>query len=272
MINWQEGDVLTNDIRLHYYRSGGDKPPLVLAHGITDSGRCWPLVSAELAPDYDIVAVDARGHGKSEKPADGYEREAHAADLAGLIETLGLHKPAVLGHSMGGGASTALGALYPQAVGCLLLEDPPWRGLGNMVSDPAAAAQWAERIRSRYELSIDELIAEGHKDNPTWPEEVFAPWSAAKHLVSPNVVKYITVSDYSWADYIKKIVCPVLLITGEPELGSIVTAETAAEAQQLNPRIQVAHIAGAGHNIRREQFEAYIKAVKAFLAEAYPEA
>ena len=108
MVSWQADDVLANGIRLHYHRSGGDKPPLVLAHGITDSGQCWPLVSEALTPRYDVIAVDARGHGKSEKPDTGYSREEHAADVAGLIETLGLVRPAVMGHSMGAGTASVL--------------------------------------------------------------------------------------------------------------------------------------------------------------------
>lgn len=272
MVNWQEGDVLTNGIRLHYYRSGGDKPPLVLAHGITDSGMCWPLLSEELAPDYDLIAIDARGHGKSEKPEEGYGRETHAADLAGLIEALGLAKPAVLGHSMGAGSATVLAARYPQAVGCLLLEDPPIRDLGKSVADPTAAAEWSERIQQRREKSVDELIAEGRAENPKWPVAVFAPWAAAKRQVSPNVVKYITAEDATWTEYVQSVQCPVLMITGDPELGGIVTAEMAAAIVELNPRFKPAHIAGAGHNIRRERFAAYVEAVREFLAGVYPEA
>ncbi len=271
-MNWQEGDVLTNGIRLHYYRSGGDKPPLVLAHGITDSGMCWPLLSAELAPDYDLIAVDARGHGKSEKPDEGYGREEHAADLAGLIAALGLERPAVLGHSMGAGSSIVLAARYPHAVGCILLEDPPIRDLGKSVADPAAAAEWSERIRQRHAKSIEELVAEGRAENPQWPAAVFAPWADAKRQVSPNVVRYITAEDATWTDYLQSVQCPALVITGEPALGGIVTAEMAARIVDMNPRFRLAHIAGAGHNIRRDRFAAYVEAVREFLGDVYPEA
>jgi N-formylmaleamate deformylase len=65
MAHWQSGDVTANGIRLHYTRTGGDKPPLVLAHGVTDDGLCWTPVAAALAPDYDVIMVDARGHGRS---------------------------------------------------------------------------------------------------------------------------------------------------------------------------------------------------------------
>jgi pimeloyl-ACP methyl ester carboxylesterase len=56
-----------------------------------------------------------------------------------------------------------------------------------------------------------------------------------------------------------------LLITADVDKGALVTSAIAQEATEINPRIQVAHIPGAGHNIRREAFQAYIDAVRAFL-------
>ncbi len=169
----------------------------------------------------------------------------------------------------GGWFATVLAARYPQ-VGCLLLEDPPIRDLGKSVADPTAAAEWSERIQQRREKSVDELIAEGRAENPKWPVVVFAPWAAAKRQVSPNVVKYITAEDATWTEYVQSVQCPVLLITGEPELGGIVTAEMAD--RRTESALLPAHIAGAGHNIRRERFAAYVHAVRGFLADVYPEA
>jgi hypothetical protein len=86
---WPSGFVATNGVRLHYLRSGGDLPAVVLAHGALDDARCWARVAEALAPDYDVVAVDARGHGCSDAPLDGYELVTQAEDLAGVIGTLG---------------------------------------------------------------------------------------------------------------------------------------------------------------------------------------
>ena len=63
---WHSGFVESNGIRLHYTRTGGDKPPLVLAHGVTDAGLCWTPLAEALAPEYDAIMVDARGHGRSD--------------------------------------------------------------------------------------------------------------------------------------------------------------------------------------------------------------
>src|SRR6516165_1550716 len=102
---WLSGDVQTNGIRMHYYRTGGNKPQLVLSHGATDDGLCWSRVAQALESDYDVVMPDARGHGLTDAPAQGYTAADHAADLAGLIEALGLERPAIGGHSMGAGTT-----------------------------------------------------------------------------------------------------------------------------------------------------------------------
>ena len=60
------------------------------------------------------------------------------------------------------------------------------------------------------------------------------------------------------------ICVPTLLITADPQKGALVTPAAAQAAQALNPLIQVAQIPGAGHNIRRENFKAYMEAVKGF--------
>lgn len=272
MVSWQEGDVQTNGIRLHYYRSGGEGPPVVLLHGITDSGLCWPRVSQSLADRYDIIAVDARGHGKSEKPDDGkaYAREEHAKDVAGLIESLGLDKPAIVGHSMGSGTASELAATFPGLVGALVLEDPPWRRADEAVNAPTASREWAQRIAARKMLSREELLKQGQVEHPKWQEVEFPNWIDAKYQVSENVVGYITPTAFRWENLVEKFQAPALLITADPELEAIVTPEVAEKAKELYPQLEIAHIPGAGHNIRREQFDAYMQTVLDFLGKVYP--
>jgi pimeloyl-ACP methyl ester carboxylesterase len=69
-----------------------------------------------------------------------------------------------------------------------------------------------------------------------------------------------------WQELLPCVKVPVLLITSDPERGGIVTPEAAAEAQRLLPSLQHARLRGAGHNIRREQFEAFTGCVREFLA------
>ncbi len=80
-----EGNVQANDITIHYHRTGGDhKPSILLLHGITDSGQCWPRVAHDLEGSYDVIMTDARGHGHSGTSAD-FSIALLADDAAAVI-------------------------------------------------------------------------------------------------------------------------------------------------------------------------------------------
>jgi N-formylmaleamate deformylase len=70
-----------------------------------------------------------------------------------------------------------------------------------------------------------------------------------------------------WQATLRRITCPALLMTADPELGAIVAEEDAVAIQALIPQLRVVHFPEAGHNIRREQFDRYIDVVRSFLAE-----
>lgn len=91
MNTWLRGEVVVNGLTFVYHRSGGDKPPLVLCHGITDNGLCFTRVARELEDAFDIIMVDARGHGESTKAAP--EPDSHVEDLAGIVAALDLQQP-----------------------------------------------------------------------------------------------------------------------------------------------------------------------------------
>ena len=78
MTGWMDGYVKSNGIRIHYYRTGGDKPPLVLNHGAMDDGLCWTRVARVLEQDYDVIMLDARGHGLSDSGQGDYRPETRA--------------------------------------------------------------------------------------------------------------------------------------------------------------------------------------------------
>ena len=89
------------DSGIHFYQCDNGRQPVILLHGITDDGCCWPLLTDALKHDYNLIMPDARGHGKSTW-TDDYSVNAHAEDLKNLIDELALVNPIVLGHSMGG--------------------------------------------------------------------------------------------------------------------------------------------------------------------------
>src|SRR5256714_15389690 len=90
----------TGDVRLHAV-IGGDGPPLLLIHGWPGSWYYWRLVMPALARDFEVVAVDQRGIGLSDKPDDGYDTGTLSNDLVGLMDALGHAQFAVVGVDTG---------------------------------------------------------------------------------------------------------------------------------------------------------------------------
>lgn len=262
---WPDDDIVANDITLHYHRTGdGDNPPVVLCHGYSDNGLCWTPVARALEEEYDAIMYDARGHGLSDAPEDGYSVDDQADDLAGLIQALDLERPAVIGHSMGASTAAVAAAKYPDVISRVVLEDPAW----GMESEERET--WLEeeraRIAERKGKSREALMAQCREEHPTWDEAEIGPWAQSKRQLSPDVVSGLGESQMEWQEIVDEISCPTLLITADVDRGSIVTSEIAERAAEINPDVEVVHIDDAGHNIRREAFEPYMAALRAFLA------
>jgi len=269
MAVWQSADIDVNGLRLHYTRTGGDKPQVVLAHGFSDDGLCWTPVAEMLASEYDVIMVDARDHGRSDGPEQGYGLTQFAADLAGVITGLGLHRPAVLGHSMGGGTALMLAGAYPELPGAILIEDAGMLHLTTVQTpaDRERQAQMRNRIIELKRKKREEMIAEARAQSPSWSDAELGPWADAKLRFSLNALSGFGVTPVDWQAILPRITCPALLITADPERGAIVTEEGARAIQALVPHMRVVHIPGAGHNVRREQFLHYMDVVRTFLAQ-----
>lgn len=267
MSEWYSGDVVANGIRIHYTRTGGDKPPLVLCHGATDQGLCWTIAARELQADYDVIMPDARGHGRSEAPAGGdYGTDAQADDLAGLIRALGLGQALVGGHSMGGASSLYLAAYYPELVRGAFLEDPALTVLQDtsLQEREEAAERWRLDDIEQKAMSREQRLAHCREGNPTWSEEELALWADCRPHVAMRFASFFTaVPRVPWRQALAQVKCPVLLLA--PEHG-LVTPDQANEMARLLPSLTVATIPGTGHCIRRDQPAAYLRVVREFLA------
>ena len=272
MAPWQSAEIEANGLRLHYTRTGGDKRPLVLAHGFSDDGLCWTPVARALEGDYDVIMVDARGHGQSQAAEQDYSDLDLGHDLAGVITALVLRRPAVLGHSMGAATALALAGAHPDVPGVILLEDPPPRWVPPPADAPNEQA-WRARMRDRITglktKTREELIAAQHAETPGWSEAELGPWADSKLRLSLNVLSSGPTASVDWPATLRRISCPALLITADPTRGAIVADADAAALQALVPQLRVAHIADAGHSIRRDQFDRYLQVVRGFLSETY---
>jgi pimeloyl-ACP methyl ester carboxylesterase len=271
MHQWSEGEVVASGTRLHYYRTGGKKPSLVLVHGITDDGLCWTPVAEVLSGQYDVIMVDLRGHGKSEAPEEGYDLATMATELAGLITGLGLEKPVVMGHSLGATTALTLASLNPDLPRAIILEDPPafWNIRPTSAEDADVRAEMRSWITGLKRKTRDDLLVHVRAENPNWPDAELGPWADSKHRFSLKITQILDSRKAIPADYptlLSRITCPVLLITADPEMGAAVTEDDVASLRESVSHLERVQIPDAGHNIRREQFQRYMSVVQSYLA------
>jgi len=101
----------------------GDPPGALLMHGIGNYGRYWDFFADAIGGRLRLVAPDARGHGESAKPSDGYAPQDFVGDAVAVMDATGLERAIVVGHSMGGFHATALALAHPGRVRALVLVD-----------------------------------------------------------------------------------------------------------------------------------------------------
>lgn len=248
--------------RIAYLRTGGDLPPLVLAHGLTDSARCWTRTAHVLRDKFDVIMLDARGHGHSERISQS-NGAGPGEDIADAIRVLELGNPVVAGHSVGASAVASLANQYPKLTSKVILEDPPFGPLKTESEKATQVEAFQAQVRNLSAMSFDEVLAQGRKINSVWHVEELIPWAKSKHQVDEKVVEHLQFAP--WQQLIDQIESPTLLIYGERTLGGIVTPEVAEEAQLINKQIKPVQIKGAGHNIHREKFDNFISAAMDFL-------
>lgn len=258
----ETGFVDLAGVRLAWTRSGPREragPSLLLAHGLTDSAACWDRVAMGLARSYDVIRYDARGHGASDRAAS-YPFELHIGDMVGLARALGLDRPVLIGHSMGG-AHAAVAAVELGAR-ALIVEDPHWPEVPEDGSKDVAASR--RSVVEVAALTQAERWARGRAEHPTWADVDLQAWVQAQDQVDPDVVNWFDSwpTTNRWREHLAELHCPGLLLTGEH---TRVTSDAAGEARGRWPQLQVVQIEGAGHNVRRDRFEPYWRAVTAFL-------
>jgi pimeloyl-ACP methyl ester carboxylesterase len=237
---------------------------LVIATGVTDMGITWARVARALEQDYDVIMYDKRGHGLSQKPAAGYTFQHHAEDLVALIAALGLQRPRVIAHSGGAAAATLAAADHPELMACLILEDPCWgTGWGEWDALAVGMREWFLGLNGK---TREQFSAQFRADNPGWTDEEVTLLAETKVQVSPHVVQTFDQPEPPWREALPRIACPILLITGDPELGVFTEDDTQVTASLWRDG-QVVQIDGAGHMVHFDRYEPFVKAVQAFLTQ-----
>lgn len=262
MTDWSTDNCEVNGINIHYTRTGGSKPPLILLHGLTANGACWAPVAHRLEEDYDVIMPDARGHGKSSVLEYGYRYEDFADDVVGFIETLRLAHPILIGHSMGGMTAAVVASRSPKLLRCLILADPTF--LSPKVQRQIRDSDVADQHRRYLNMSFDDVVAEARTRHPDRSLDTIELIARARLQTSMGVFDVLTPPNPDYIKVVSGIEVPSLLVLGGS--AGVVSPDVAAELQRVNVRLQVEQIPEAGHGLHYDQPERFAVVVKSFLS------
>ena len=241
----------------------GDGPPLLLLHGIgSNHTTWWPVVDA-LAERFRLIAPDWRGHGKSTKPETGYLIENYAADLAGLVTTLGLERPRVMGHSLGGMVALEWARTHSGSARKLVIEDSPLRRHDDVAG---LFDGWIALASQPVELTATHYA----RDYPHWSAEECR--RRAETIHSAHLGVFSELRDRNLTDDgsdriapLATIDVPTLLIHGDIDTGGMVHEEDAHRFERTVQAAVALRIPGGSHSLHRDQTAAFLDVVVPFL-------
>ena len=264
--NWESNSIMSNGIRLHYWRTGGEnKPVIIMAHGITDYGLNWATLASKFESEYDIIMYDERGHGFSEKPDGPYSLETHMEDLVGLINALEIDRPILIGHSMGGSIAAITAATYPNLPAAVVLEDPPMDELLERLTVDIHE-DWKGMVESFNVMPKEKLMNEARtKYHPGLNMFEYDLWAESKHLAHPNVTNILREGGFgNPIEIFPKIKAPTLILKAEAtkEQYKQKHLETAALLSNGN----LIHIKGTSHLVRHDKPDITELEIRKFLS------
>ncbi|MCK1796711.1 alpha/beta hydrolase [Streptomyces sp. XM4193] len=252
------------------------EPSVLLLHGLMGRASHWAQTARWLAERHRAVALDQRGHGRSEKPSEGpYDREAFVSDAEAALDQLGLGPVALVGHAMGALTAWQLAARRPDLVRAVVISDMRASALG----EPSQRA-WRDWFRS-WPLpfgSLDEVQRWFGEEDPVlerpspargrFYSEVMVErsdgWRPVFSRSQMLLAREPWVYDAHWEE-LAQVRCPALVVRGlDGELGR-------AEAQEMVrvlPRGHYAEVEDAGHLLHYDQPGGWRAAVEPFLQEA----
>lgn len=256
---WRSTTTEVADVTVHYTRTGGDKPPAVLLHGLMGSGATWTPVARALEQRFDVILPDARGHGGSGAPRLGYRYANLADDVVGLIDNLALPRPILLGHSMGGMTAALVAARLGQRLRGLVLADPTFLTPERQqeVYDSDVAGQHARAVAQGRAA----LVREARARPSGRSTELVELQVDARMKTSSAALDILRPPNPPYDELMSTITVPTLLVVGDT---TVVTFDMASEIGQRNPHVQIVRVHGAGHGLPFDQPEQLARAVLEF--------
>ena len=252
------------------YRQEGDGPALVILHGLFGSSRNWASIAKVLAARHRVYSVDLRNHGESPW-SDEMTYAAMADDIAALLHRLGIEKPMLLGHSMGGKVAMALALTQPQRVAALAVVDIAPVTYGNGLEEYAKSMLAVDLARAARRAEVEAKLAESIPDagvrafllqNLVRGEDGFA-WRLNLPVLLDAMDK---LGDFPAALHDAAYGGLTWFIAGA--LSDYVRPEHVPHIRTLFPTAEIRPIAGAGHWVHAETPQAFIQTLDVFLARA----
>ena len=260
--------TMINGLELYWERTGEAGEPLVLVHGSWGDHTGWDAVVPALAHSFRVLTYDRRGHSRSQRPAGQGSVRDDVADLAALIEHLGLGPAHILGNSFGGTIVLRLAAVRPDLFRSLLVHEPSLIGL---LASPAAGSERPNPVRALLEAGQNEgaarLFLETVADGPgAWerlpPEQRDLRTFNAPTFLDEQRDPESRVMDLGALVHFSR---PALLTQGDtsapffaPILDQVASALPHAQRQTLS---------GAGHGPHRSHPQAYVAAITGFIRQ-----
>jgi pimeloyl-ACP methyl ester carboxylesterase len=273
------------EVELHYAEAPGAGPPLLLLHGIFGSSETYEALMPELAEMAHVYALDLRGHGLSDRAADGdaYRVADYSRDVQTFLRTV-VSEPVVLaGHSLGGLVAAWTAAHAPDLVRALFLEDPPiYTALMPRFKDTIFYAFFNElrnvlRQHIASGASIDDLaqqiaswpVAEGvtlldqvGEEGVRMQARQFHRFDI--HALSSEIVETIWGVEDPDA-VLMEVKCPAHLIAGQYDLGGAMDAEDVRRASAAIPDCTRTVLGTVGHGIHADRPGEYVNELRKFL-------
>jgi len=258
--------VTVNGIDLACQVDGPDDGPvLVLSHTLATSRAMWRAQVPHFAKRYRVVSYDMRGHGESAAPDYPYSLEMLGEDVIGILDALGVERPAIfLGTSIGGMIGQALGLRHADRFRALILVATTSR------TPPDAQPMWAQRIEAirkdgmeaQVQPTLERWLSPGFRtrdpETTKWVADMIRGTPLAGMI---GCAKAIQKLDYT--DQLARITLPTLLIAGEKDPGVTVAAlETICNAIK-DSRLEVIPV--CQHQVPIEAPDRFNRIVSAFL-------
>jgi pimeloyl-ACP methyl ester carboxylesterase len=268
-----------NGVRLHVLEWGDARArPMVLLHAGRLNGHAWDAFARAMAPNFHVVAPDARGFGDSEWSApETYSTDVFAQDLHALAQALGLGRCVLCGNSMGGSVAIAYAAMHPEMVERLILVDTgpgpdptaptppgPPPGAARPGPPPIPAGPFAS-----HEDAVRQVAAAGWGDaarafvHESLKQDATGAWQWKYDYKGVEGGFERAQADTRRWGWWRSIKAPTLVVRGgrSPALSQ----DAAAQMVRANPNASVVVIPDAGHFVAIEQPAAFERAVRAWL-------